>query len=407
MELAQQLICENMAKAKRANLFDGKRDKLWHPAMHQGQRSANGLPLYDTPGDVPLYDTMAAQHSAQKGALAAVLRRRKLEIAVQQRKLAKQYFKYKKRYERAQAAMQAAAAAKKSKKQGKKGRQLHRQQSYEDDGGGGSGGGGGGGGGGYDDGSGGYGVGGYHNPSPRSNVVNSEAEFQAIMHSLQTGDKHCTVPPMMASKYQPPPFLDNNGLVMESARLLAERKLNMRWSEQEVELFYEKFAQVGGRRPASSRAHMAPVVCALCGLCPARVRCGCGEPVIANVRDNESVCLCVCTCRVCVSSVSAQHERHEERFAKIAHALQKMVVLPPCTKKHGDVVQFYYKNKKTPEFSKQLKRQRNLKSKMKAQAQAQVSRHLPPQPSHRLPSAVAAVVHIAAPACLPACAYSD
>ena len=216
--------------------------------------------------------------------------------------------RYKKRFDRQQAAMAAAAHTKKKKSGKKSGRlhQLHHDQrshssGYDDDGehvGGGG-----------DDEYDGYG-GSINGPSPRSNVVRSEAEFQAIIHSLQgEGARgHCAVPPMQPSQHQPPEFINDNGLVLDSAALLAERKLNMRWSAEEIDVFYDKFVL---------------------------------------------------------------HERHEERFAKIAYSLERLQVMPPCTKKHGDVVQFYYKNKKTPEFSKQLKRHRSLKSKLKQQAAAQ------------------------------------
>ena len=54
--LAQQLIAENMAKAKRAKLFVGKRDKLWHPEMLKAEETLGpGLPMYDAPTEVESY----------------------------------------------------------------------------------------------------------------------------------------------------------------------------------------------------------------------------------------------------------------------------------------------------------------------------------------------------------------
>jgi hypothetical protein len=83
---------------------------------------------------------------------------------------------------------------------------------------------------------------------------------QSIMAALQTGDKHVTVPPMESSLNPAPMFVNDNGLVLDSAALLEERRIRMQWSEAEETIFYDKFSM---------------------------------------------------------------HERHEERFAKITSALQR------------------------------------------------------------------------------------
>jgi hypothetical protein len=60
----------------------------------------------------------------------------------------------------------------------------------------------------------------------------------------------------------------------------------------------------------------------------------------------------------------AQFERHEERFAKIAAAL---VGIMGGRKKHGDVVQFYYKNKKTAQFTEEVRQRRARQALLKQQ----------------------------------------
>ena len=141
--------------------------------------------------------------------------------------------------------------------------------------------------------------------------MRSEAEFQALLASLQGGDKQAKDPNMILGEYKPPPYLNNNGLVRKAPGggldpwlSLKERAIVMRWSKEEREIFYDKFVQ---------------------------------------------------------------HERHEERFAKIAHALSNVM---GGRKKHGDVVQYYYKNKRTKEFTNEVRSRQRQRRLLKQQAQA-------------------------------------
>ena len=147
-----------------------------------------------------------------------------------------------------------------------------------------------------------------------SSHVRSEAEFQSIIAMLahEQADKTCHVPDMEpAAKYRLPQFESNNGLVRDSMALLKEQSLLNQWSEEERAVFYDRFVH---------------------------------------------------------------YEKHEERFHKIAEALGKLEPHARCTtglgrkKSHGDVVRFYYMNKKTEAFSKEVRtRQQRRRMLKKAQ----------------------------------------
>jgi hypothetical protein len=90
---------------------------LWHPELGEASKTANGqgLPLFTTPQDVPMYSAFAAQHEGQFDEMVAVLRKRRLETVVAHRRMAKMYYKYKKRFEARQARDVAKNKGKKSR----------------------------------------------------------------------------------------------------------------------------------------------------------------------------------------------------------------------------------------------------------------------------------------------------
>ena len=118
-------------------------------------------------------------------------------------------------------------------------------------------------------------------------------------------DKTATVPDMEPPQLRIPNYESDNGLVLDCAKMLEEQALINQWSEEERSVFFDKFLQF---------------------------------------------------------------ERHPERFNKIAQALGSTEGLGR-KKNHGDVVRYYYQNKKKPEFSKEVSRRRSKKNLLK-QAQA-------------------------------------
>jgi hypothetical protein len=76
-----------------------------------------------------------------------------------------------------------------------------------------------------------------------------------------------------------------------------------------------------------------------------------------------------------------QFERHPERFHKIAQALGGVEGIGR-KKNHGDVVRYYYQNKKKPTFSKEVSRRRSKKNLLK-QAQAAERKKAAPEPKDK------------------------